>query len=226
MMHSRNDIGEMIDATRAALIIQGLQNDVFDPSGALFSPALAEIMAGQRTLDNIARLAEAVRAGGGVVIYMNYVIEPDGAGQPATAPVFRNFVASGGVRRGTWGAQPFHGLPPQPGDLVLEKARVNPFYGSMLSPMLEGRGVTTVLPVGTQTHMGIVAASRYAADAGYRVVVASDATASDEVEKHRATVNYALVNVAELGATAEVVEQLRAARCLYGNHVVSSSHVV
>lgn len=217
---------EPIDVTATALIVQGLQNDVLDPKGVLYNPAMAEIMAEHRTLDNIASLADAVRSGGGVVIYMSYIVEADGAGQPATAPVFRRFIASGGIRRGTWGAEAFHGLPPQAVDLVLEKARVNPFYGSMLAPMLEGRSINTVIPVGTQTNMGIVAAARYAADSGYRVVIAEDATATDGMDKHRATVDFALVNVAEITTTTGVLAQLtNESRCSINNSVVGSDHV-
>jgi len=208
-----------IPAARTALIVQGLQNDVLDPAGVLFNPRMADFMERQNTLDNIARLADAVRSRGGLVVYMSYIVEPDGSGQPSTAPVFRRFVASGGIRRGTWGAQPYHGLPPHEGDLVLEKARVNPFYGSMLSPMLEGRSIVTVIPVGTQTNMGIVAAARYAADAGYRVVIASDATATDDADRHRATIDYALVNVADVETTGDVVNALR---CSGDNGVVIS----
>jgi gluconolactonase len=199
-----------LDGVKSALIIQGLQNDVLAKKGVLFDQRLDDFMAKQNTLANIRDLCAAIRSAGGLVFHVLYVVESDGLGQPATAPVFHRFRESGAIRRGSWGAKPFDDFPLDPKDIIVEKCRVNPFYGSMLPSLLRGRGITTVLPVGTLTNMGIVAAARYAADDGYEVIVPSDAAATHDDDRQRATIEYALKNVATVATTAEIVGALGA----------------
>jgi len=197
-----------LDGRSTALIVQGLQNDVLAPGGALVDPRLDAFMKKQNTLLHISELADGLRAAGGMVIHVLYVVEADGRGQPDTAPVFRRFRDSGAIRRGSWGVQPFEGFPLAESDIVIEKCRVNPFYGSMLSSLLRGSGIRTVIPVGTQTNMGIVAAARHAADDGYEVLVPVDAVATQDEERQRATIDYALANVSTLVTTQEIIKAL------------------
>ncbi|MDX6503366.1 MAG: ureidoacrylate peracid hydrolase, partial [Gaiellaceae bacterium] len=106
--------------------------------------------------------------------------------------------------RGTWGAAPVDGLEPRAGDLVIEKLRMNAFFGTKLDAVLRGLGVDTVVLTGAWTNMSIEHTARHAADAGYRVVVASDGTSTLNEEWQAAALGYALTQVAAIATCAEI----------------------
>ena len=56
--------------------------------------------------------------------------------------------------------------------------------------------------------MSIEHTARHAADAGYRVVVASDGTSTVNDEWQHAALNYALTNVARVATCADIAEAL------------------
>jgi len=198
-----------LDPRRTALIVQGLQNDVMAPAGKLYNGELQKVVAELNVVANIGRIAAALRQARGVVAHVTYVIYSGGVGVPDTAPVFRRFAASGALLHGSWGAAPWDGLPPEEGDFVIEKLRVNPFHGSTLLPLLRSLDIRTVIPVGTQTNMGVVSAARAAADEGFEVIAVTDASATNEMACHQATFDCALTNVATITDTAAVLEALR-----------------
>jgi nicotinamidase-related amidase len=73
-------------------------------------------------------------------------------------------------------------VAPRDGETLIGKRRANAFVGTDLGETLEKLGVTDVVVVGMQTHMCVEAASRAAADRGYRVTVVDDACATRDLE--------------------------------------------
>jgi ureidoacrylate peracid hydrolase len=102
------------------------------------------------------------------------------------------------VVRGSWGAAPAQGLEPVEGDFVVEKTRMNGFYGTRLDPLLRSFGVETLIITGAWTNMSIEHTARHAADAGYRAVVVSDGTSTMNPEWQTAALEYAITRVAEV----------------------------
>lgn len=190
------------------LIIQGLQNDVLGLEGKLFDPQLDRQLKERSVVENVASLAEAVRAASGVVIHALLVVERGGASMLANTPNFRNFVARNALLKNSWGAQPdarvLHDT-----DFVVEKLRVNPFYGSTIEPLFTAAGVTHIISTGTQTNMGVEHAVRHGADIGYEVFVADDACAAGDFEAHQASLRYTLPKLATIMAAADLVARIR-----------------
>jgi nicotinamidase-related amidase len=85
---------------------------------------------------------------------------------------------------------------------------MNGFYSTNLDNLLRGLGVEKVVISGAWTNMSIEHTARHAADAGYEVVVVSDATSTMNDEWQHAALNYALTNVGEVGTTQEVLAAL------------------
>jgi gluconolactonase len=196
--------GRKFDSKRTALILQELQNDVVGEEGAFTSSGAPAHAKKQNLAANIAKIAAAARKAGVAIIHVHYVVEPGAAGLKQNAPLFKAVAESGGLVRGSWGAAPAPGFEPQPGDIVVEKMRMNAFHGTRLEAVLQGCGVDTIVITGGWTNMSIEHTARHAADAGYQVVLATDGTFTIDEEWQNVALNYALQNVAERLTAGEI----------------------
>ncbi len=199
-----------LDATRSALIIQDLQNDVIIEGGAFAESGAPAHAKSQNVVENVARLAEAARAGGTPVIHIHYIVEEGAAGLKQNAPLFQGVKEAGALVRGSWGAAPVDGLEPQPGDHLVEKMRMNGFYNTRLDVLLRGLGAETIVITGAWTNMSIEHTARHGADAGYEVLIVSDGTSTTGEEWQNAALNYAVTNVGRVVSTDDVVQALGA----------------
>ena len=100
------------------------------------------------------------------------------------------------------------GLAPEDGDLEVHKTRVSAFHGSDLEIKLAALGVTRILMTGTWTNFSVESTCRYGADAGYEMVLITDATCTMDADWQQASENFALTQLVEMAETAEVVAAL------------------
>ena len=200
----------MLDAKPAALVIQDLQNDAISEAGAFGSTGAAAHARSQNVVENVARLADAFRAVAAPVIHVWYVVEPEAHELRQNAPLFESVRSANANVRGSWGAAPVEGLAPRPGDFTVEKLRMNAFYGTKLDTLLRGLDVATLVLTGAWTNMSIEHTARHAADAGYRVVVASDGTSTLNAVWQAAALGYALTHVATIATCADIAAALEA----------------
>lgn len=197
-----------LEASRAALIIQDLQNDVIIEGGAFADSGAPDHAKSQNVVENVKRLAEAARKAGMSVIHVHYIVEPGAPGLKQNAPLFQGVREAKALVRGSWGAAPVDGLEPQDGDHVVEKMRMNGFYNTRLDILLRGLGAETIVITGAWTNMSIEHTARHGADAGYEVIVVSDGTSTTGDEWQNAALNYALTNVGRAASTDEVMSAL------------------
>lgn len=200
-----------IDPSRAALIIQDLQNDVITEGGAFAGDGGAAHAQSQNVVENVAALAQACRDAGVPVIHVHFVVDPGAPGTKQNAGLYRAVKEGNALVRGTWGAAAAPGVEPQEGDIVVEKMRTNAFYNTRLDTLLRGFGTETVIVSGAWTHMSIEHTSRYGADAGYHMIVPSDGTSSINDEWHNAGLSYALTAIGTVSTCKEIAEALGAA---------------
>jgi len=206
-----NDEGLTLDASRCALIIQDMQNDVIIEGGAFAESGAPAHAIAQNAVANVADLAAACRAAGVPVIHVWYLVEKGAPGLKQNAPLFQGVKEADALVRGTWGAAPAEGLEPQDGDHVVEKMRMNGFYETRLDILLRGLGADQLIITGAWTNMSIEHTARHGADAGYEVVVASDGTSTTGDEWQNAALNYAMTNVGQVATCAEIAAALSAA---------------
>lgn len=197
--------GFEIDRARTALVIQDLQNDVVSEGGAFADTGSFDHATSQNVVANVSRLAARAREVGIPVIHVWYIVEEEARGLQLNAPLFRGIKESGAVVRGSWGAAPAPGLEPADGDFVVEKSRMNGFYGTRLDPLLRTCGAETLIITGAWTNMSIEHTARHAADAGYRAIVVSDGTSTMNEDWHRAALEYAITRVAEVVTVDELL---------------------
>jgi gluconolactonase len=205
---SENETQLQLDPNKTALIIQDLQNDVITEGGAFAGDGGAEHAKKQNVVENVARLAQAARSAGVPVIHVHYVVDPGYPGGKQNADLYRAVKEANALVRGTWGAAAAEGVEPQEGDLVVEKMRTSAFYNTRLLTLLQGFGTESVIVTGAWTHMSIEHTARYGADAGFRMIVVSDACSSVNDEWHNAGLNYALTAIGETATCDQITEAL------------------
>jgi len=192
---------------RTALVIQDMQNDVIGERGAFADSGAPQHAASQGVVANVSRLAAAFRRAGAAVVHVHYVVEPGQAGLALNAPLFAGIREADALVRGSWGAAPVPGVEPCDGDFVIEKMRMNGFYGTRLDPLLRGLGIDTLVIAGCYTNLSVEHSARHGADAGYRIAVVSDGTSTTSDEWQHVALHYALTNV---GAVLTVDEAITA----------------
>jgi gluconolactonase len=197
-----------LDPSRCALLIQDMQNDVVMEGGAFADSGSPMHCQEQNTIANIARLAERCRALGIPVIHIWFEIDNDGRGLTLNAPLFENALAANALRKGSWGAQPVPGLEPQPGDHIVSKMRMSAWEGSNLETILKAEDRDILIDTGAWTNMSIEHTARTGADKGYIMIVPEDACSTMNADWHRASIDYALQNVAAVTTTEEVLRAL------------------
>ncbi|HEY6607494.1 MAG TPA: isochorismatase family cysteine hydrolase [Gaiellaceae bacterium] len=200
-----------VEAGRAVLIIQDMQNDVMMDGGAWADTGAPEHAKEQNVIENIQRLADGCRAAGIPVIHVHYIVEEGAPGHKLNAPLFQGVKDTGGLVRGSWGAAPAEGLEPQDGDFVVEKMRMNAWEGTRLESLLKGFGRDTVIVTGAWTNMSVEHTARTGADKGYYMIVPEDACSTMNADWHNASINFALQNVSTVTTCSAVLEALGAA---------------
>jgi nicotinamidase-related amidase len=193
-----------LDPRTTALVLVDLQNDNVHPDGAFAGTGAAQHAVEQGLVEHVGELLAWARACDVAVIH-NHIVSFSGRDfGGSNAPIFQ-MIGPDSLRLGSWGAAPLEGLEPQDGEPVLVRNRMSAFNGSGLDALLRNLDVATVVVAGVWTNMAVEHTVRDAADHGFRAVLVTDATSSINAEWQRAATEFALVNIAELTTTGELV---------------------
>ena len=197
-----------LDASRCALIIQDMQNDVVMDGGAFAESGSPDHCRQQNAIENVRQLAERCRALGVPVIHVWFVRRADARDMTLNAPLFEGAVDANAMVEGTWGAEPVPGLEAQPGDHVVRKNRMSAWEGTTLETILKAQGRDLIIETGAWTNMSIEHTARTGADKGYVMVIPEDGCSTMNADWHRASIDYAMQNVALVTKTADVIAAL------------------
>lgn len=202
---------EAIDPARTALIAVDMQRVFLAPDAVFGNPYALGIV------PEVNRLAAAMRAAGGTVIWTRQTVSDT----PALAmPVWQYDRADPDVARAmdTMVAGSIaHALHPamavDRGDVVLDKYRYSAFLcpADALRTALEARGITMLVIAGTLTNICCESTARDGNMLGYRVIVASDATAALTDDEQNAALLNLRIGFADVHSTASLCSMLEAA---------------
>jgi gluconolactonase len=198
----------LIDPKKTALFVMDMQVDAVGEHGVSAEAGAWKHEKTQNAIAHIQALLPAARAAGAHVVHVHHVRYGDARDGPTNAPLFRNLAEGGGFLVGSPGAQAVPGLAPESGDVVVHKSRVSAFHGSDLEIKLAALGVTKILMTGTWTNFSVESTCRYGADAGYEMVLITDATCTMDADWQKASTDYALTQIVEMAETAEIVVAL------------------
>jgi ureidoacrylate peracid hydrolase len=199
---------DSIDASRAALVVVDMQNYFVSEQVAHSVPLSRGIV------PNINRMARAMRAAGGTVIWVQ-----------TTATGALQFWANhhkhqltpervekrlAGLAEGSEGFQLYGKLEPLPSDLRVKKVKYSaliPDSGSLFE-VLKSRGIESLLITGTATNVCCESTARDAMLLDFRVVMLSDGNATWTDEEQNATLNNCALFFGDVLATDEAIARL------------------
>lgn len=188
-----------------ALLLQELQDGVVGEASRL--PALADACAAIGVLDQAVRLATAARRAGVPVVHCTAESMPGGFGANRNARLFAAARTAGVDNQRSFGpARPVSVLGPAPEDLVVPRYHgLSPLNGASLNQLLRNAGIGTLVVAGVSLNVAIPNLVFDAVNAGYQVVVVTDAVAGTPVEYGTAVLEHSLALVATLAETDDVV---------------------
>jgi ureidoacrylate peracid hydrolase len=195
-----------VDPVRTAHVVVDLQN------GFMACGQPAEIPLAREVVPNVNRISAALRAAGGLVIYIQNTID---AGAKATWSNWFTYLSGenrveamdAAFAEGSYGHALWPALDVLPGDLTVKKRRFGAFVpgSSDLHTILQGRGIDTLIITGTATNVCCESTARDAMMMNYKVIFVSDGTATYTDDEHNATLGNMVAMFADVMSTDEVV---------------------
>ena len=184
----REHIHDDLDPARTALVVVDMQNAFMLPGVAHALCPMAE-----RIVPNINRLAQAVRATGGAVIWIKTTFTSDVLQSWST--YFEMVTPQQGAKRiaaltaDSKGHELWATLDVRPDDMIVEKSRFSAFIqgSSNLAEVLRGRGLNTILVTGTVTNVCCESTARDAMMLNFKTIMVTDGNAAMTDEDHNAS---------------------------------------
>ena len=201
-----------IGAARAALVVVDMQNH-FVAEGFP-----AEVPLSREIVPAINRLASAMRAAGGYVVWVQttatgalehwgnhhrYMLTPERAAKRLAS-----------LDEGAEGFRLFPGLEPRSDDMRVKKIKYSAFMAgsSDIDAQLRSRSIDTVLIAGTATNVCCESSARDAMMLDYRVIMISDANATWTDEEHAAALDNFMLFFGDVMTAGEASSRLVAAK--------------
>jgi ureidoacrylate peracid hydrolase len=199
---------DTFDAGRTALVVVDMQNHFVAPGFP------AEVPLSREIVPAINRLARAMRAAGGTVVWIQttargalerwgnhhkYMLTPEKVEKRLAS-----------LDEAAEGFRLYPALEALPDDLRIKKVKYSAFVGgsSDIDAELRSRGVETLLITGTATNVCCESSARDAMMLDYRVVMLSDANATWTDAEHAATLDNFALFFGDVMSTEEVIGRL------------------
>jgi ureidoacrylate peracid hydrolase len=176
-----------VDPATTAVVVIDMQNAYASPGGYL-DLAGFDISGAPAVIRNIKGVLETARGAGMPVIFFQNgwdadYVEAGGPGSPnwhkshALKTMRRRPELQGKLlARGGWDYELVQALPPQPGDIIVEKPRYSAFFHTNLDSLLRARGIRSLVFTGIATNVCVESTLRDGFFLEYFGVVLHDAT--------------------------------------------------
>jgi nicotinamidase-related amidase len=181
---------EMVDPSRAALLVINMQNDQCSPTGH-YAKSGIDISMHREMIPRIAKLIGAARAAGTMVVFLQHTVAP---GFINDSPAILRGKASLGADpnnplhfhnvKGTWGQKVIDDVHPQPDDFYVEYDRPDPFIASNLEQLLRSHGKESAILCGNETQGVVWITSLGVSNRDFYRVMVKDCVASTNLEYH------------------------------------------
>lgn len=199
---------ESIDAARAALVVVDMQN-IFVAKGFP-----VEVPVAREIVPNINRMAAAVRAAGGRVIWIQTTAT---GAMEYWANHYNHLLTSSntaqrlaGFSEDSEGFKLYPELETLPADIRVKKITYSAMIPapSNLNQVLAQNRIDTLLIAGTATNVCCESTARDASMSNYRVIMLSDGNAAANDEEHAGTLNNFQIFFGDVMTTGEAIARL------------------
>ena len=202
---------ESIAPQSTALIVVDMQN-------AFMLPGVAHALCpmAQEIVPNINRLAAAVRATGGAVVWIKTTFREDALRNWSTyfemASPEQAAKRIAALTADSKGHELWSALEVEAGDLIVEKNRFSAFIqgSSNLADVLRARSLDTLLITGTVTNVCCESTARDAMMLNFRTIMVSDGNAAVTDEDHNASLCAFYLTFGDVMSTDAVIARLEA----------------
>jgi len=184
----REHVYENLDPAKSALVVVDMQNAFMLPGVAHALCPMAE-----KIVPNINRLAQAVRATGGTVIWIKTTFTAAALRDWSTyfemASPQRVAKRIEALTADSLGHRLWSGLDVRPQDPIVEKNRFSAFIqgSSNLDAVLRKRGLDTIMVTGTVTNVCCESTARDAMMLNFKTIMVTDGNAATTDEDHNAS---------------------------------------
>lgn len=189
-MDKQSSLASLADPKRTALVLVDMQNDFGHPDGFLATKGL-DVSAVVETIPRIARLVDAARRAGVLVVWTKNEALPAGRSDSAAWLAFKGTAfdlnAPTYTLKGSWGQQFLEPLAPLDEEPVIVKYRSSAFDHTAMDLILRCSDIQSVVLVGNATDACVESTARSAAYHDYFTHVVSDCVASTRPKMHEAS---------------------------------------
>ncbi len=200
-----------LDGAKTALVVVDMQLYFMAEGQPSECPVAREIV------PNVNRLAQAVRRGGGLVVWIQTLSGPESL--DSWSVYYERMTAEksagrvDGMSPGGSGYDLWPGLDVLEDDEIVVKTRYSALIqgSSNLEEVLRGRGIDTILITGVSTCTCCESTARDAMMLNFRTMMISDGCAAPDDYLHNATLNNFYLQFGDVQATDEVIALLDAA---------------
>ena len=204
MRRGRLHLHDLLESRKTALLVIDMQNAFVAPGAPVEVPAAREIVPA------INRLAGELRARGVPVVWVLHENGADGRDWPGFFDAFVRPEDRAAAAQALSRGDPLQQLWPQlavaSADVRAVKNRYSAFLGNAcLKPILDERGIDTLLIAGTKTNVCCESTARDAMMLDYKVVMLSDCTAALSDEEHLATLENVIQQFGDVLTADEVL---------------------
>jgi ureidoacrylate peracid hydrolase len=201
---------ESFEGPKTALVVVDMQNFFMAPGQLAAAPMADDIV------PNVNRLAAAVRAAGGLVIWIRNQVLPESV--ESWAAFHERFVPAESEGRlkemapGSFGHTLRPGLDVRPEDAIVAKRRYSAFIAgsSDIELVLRDRGIDTLVVTGVATNVCCESTARDAMMLNFRTLMVSDGCATNSDAEHAAALTSFYLQFGDVQKTDEIVARLQA----------------
>ena len=200
---------EKIDPKHTAVIVIDMQNaflheesrsdeeykQMADKRGGRY-----DFTALQAIVPTLSDLLRDARSAGVPVIFVKMILNDQ-----VMSDSWNEFCADFFIHEGTWRAEIYDALSPEPGDTIVTKHRFSAFINTDLDLILRSRGINTVVVTGVWTDVCVESTVRDAFMLDHYVVIPQDCVATSIRDSHEAS----LAAMARCFGTVTNADQIR-----------------
>jgi nicotinamidase-related amidase len=200
----------ILPSSETALLVIDMIKEMCDERGKFTEWNIFRQIARRGTVARIQELEHAARLARIPVFFVALRFKRGLTDAPRSAPLWKSSRDILALEEESWGAEFIEALKPTDQDRVIFRQRISALDGTELDHLLRSSGIKRLILTGVTTNLAIEGTARQASDAGYWVVVPSDACASATDEWHEFSVNNMLPLFSRVSTTKKVIDVLGA----------------
>lgn len=201
-----------INKKETAYAVLHVQNDIVDPKGKFNYAGAWKQVQKYNMLDKLAKVMDATRKAGVMVIYGNIETKPAYPGETGKLfkiPIMRGFWQAGACMAGEWGYDNPKAIAPKPTDIIVDNPATDIFMHTDLDLILRAHGICNLVLTGVATNWVINSTTRHGMEIGYNIIIIKDCCQSFNDEMHNFAVDIELPNLAEVVTSDEYLAALK-----------------